>query len=45
MFIEAVVLVETLVFGGNEGTAYMLGNVLKLDPYAALVLFDPAAAS
>src|SRR6516165_6206314 len=40
VFIDAVVLVEALVFGGNEGIAHMLGNVPKLDPYAALVLLE-----
>src|SRR6516225_4505116 len=35
-----MVLVEALVFGGNEGIAHMLGNVPKLDPYAALVLLE-----
>ena len=40
MFIDAVVLVEALVLGGNEGIAHMLGDVLELGPYAALVLLE-----
>jgi hypothetical protein len=40
VFIDAVVLIEALVFGGNESIAHMLGDVDKLDPYAALVLLE-----
>jgi hypothetical protein len=40
VFIDAVVLVEALVLRGNEGIPHMLGDVLKLDPYAALVPFE-----
>jgi hypothetical protein len=40
VFIDAMVLVEALVLRGNEGIAHVLGDVLKLDPYAVLVLFE-----